>query len=311
MVIAKVIQADVLTTWQDMGRVHSTHHGVGEGGVMDVHAACWANRLLGRNIRQPVIEITLGLFALQFEHKCQIAITGADMQVSLNNKPILIWQSYTVQAGDQLHFKTAKSGIRAYLAMNAAIELKTIFNSASTVIREQFLGLLGRPLRVGDQIIGAISDGDDEAQCKHVPSSFIPNYAEPLELELIPSCQFDQFPNRAIDQFLNSEFKIQASSNRMAYLFAGQAIEHSIQTLDSQGIAYGAVQVPPDGQPIILLNDRQSMGGYPKLGCISRLSGSALSQRFAPSKVSFKLTTVAATTASYREMMCFFNSKTD
>ncbi len=301
--IAKVTQANVLATWQDLGRRHSTHHGVGQGGAMDMHAACWANRLLSRDINQPVIEITMGFFAIEFQASCQIAITGADMNTSLNGKEIEPWHSYAVNVGDQLKFSTANTGFRAYLAINAELQLETVFNSVSTVIREGFSGLLGRSLRINDEIIGLIASL--KAPNKKVPNSFIPDYCEPLTLELIPSYQFDQFPQRSIDGFLKNEYQIQSSSNRMAYLLKGNPTEHSLKSLVSQGIAYGTVQVPPDGQPVILLNDRQTMGGYPSLGCISRLSGNALAQKFAPSNVRFRLTSLDSEKKQYKEFFDF------
>ncbi|MBX2848753.1 MAG: biotin-dependent carboxyltransferase family protein [Acidiferrobacterales bacterium] len=306
MVIAKVIQADVLATWQDFGRVRSVHHGVGQGGVMDFYAASWANRLLGRDIDLPVIEITMGLFALEFKSNCQIAITGAAMGLSLNNQPIKNWQSYAVKVGDQLKFAPATQGLRSYLAIKADIELETIFNSASTVIREQFSGLLGRPLRINDELTGSLPTAKRAQAIVEMPSSLIPNYCEPLNLELIPSYQFDRFPAESINKLLNSEFQILPSSSRIAYLLQGDPVQHEIESLASEGIAYGAVQVPPDGQPIILLNDRQTMGGYPKLGCVSRVSGAALSQRFAPTKIKFKLTTLEAATRAIEKMLEFF-----
>lgn len=308
MIIAEVTQANMLATWQDLGRTHSTHHGVGQSGAMDLHAVCWANKLLGYEIDHPLIEITVGLFSVRFNVSCLIAITGADLGITLNGKAIQHWQTQIVKQGDELKFNSAKSGLRAYLAIGAKIELETVFDSASTVIREQLPGLLGRPLRGGDQLVGVADMQAATVSAKQVPSEFIPNYAEPLTLDLIASYQFYQFPKSSIDQLLTSEYQIQPNSSRMAYLLKGNAIEHSLTSLASEGIAYGAIQVPPDGQPVILLNDRQTMGGYPKLGCISRLSGSALSQRFAPTTVRFKLVSVDGANQSYKKLLNFFSS---
>ena len=308
MILAKISQASMLATWQDLGRTHSTHHGVGQGGVMDLHAACWANRLLGREISQPLIEITMGSFTCQFQTSCQIAITGADMNATLNGNAIQNWQTQWVSAGDELKFNNVKFGFRAYLAIDADITLDTIFNSSSTVIREQFPGLLGRALGVGDQILGKANESHKNLANKQVPDTFIPNYSEPLTLELIPSYQFYQFPKRSVDKLLHSEYYLKADSSRMAYLLKGEKVEHSIRSLASEGIAYGSVQVPPNGQPVILLNDRQTMGGYPKLGCISRLSGAALSQRFNPSSVRFKLISIEEANKKYTNLLRFFTN---
>jgi len=302
--ILQVVQAGPSACLQDLGRRHSTHHGVTEGGVADIHAAMWANHLLGRNMAEPLIEITIGLFTVEFLAECEIALTGADLGATLNDQPFTAWQSQHINVGDRLQFATPKNGLRSYLAINAQLDLTPVFTSFSTVIREKMGGLDGGNLQVGDQLFGrlAIPQNYD----RKVPRQYIPDYSALLNLQLIPSCQFIQFPQHAVDCLETGSYQIQSNSNRMAYSLKGRKINHQISALSSEGIAYGAVQIPPDGQPIVLLNDRQTMGGYPKIGCISKLSGAALAQRFHPTEVSFSLCSVETAAEEYKAHLAFF-----
>lgn len=299
----KVVQASLLASWQDNGRLQSTHHGVTQGGSSDCHAAFWANRLLLRAPSLPVIEVTMGMFAIEFFNDCQIAITGADLDVRLNKKSIPNWQSLLVKKGDVLSYAAAKNGVRAYLAINAEVDLKKNFGSASCVSRECAAGVSNQTLGVGDIVMGRPAI---ECVKRIVPQRYVPNYQQALILQLIAGYQFDQFSPESIKTLLSSEYQISPNSSRMAVLLEGDRLQHNSESLASEGIAYGAVQVPPSGQPVILMNDRQTMGGYPKPGCISRLSGAALAQRFAPTKIRFELTTIEQASTSYREFLSFF-----
>jgi 5-oxoprolinase (ATP-hydrolysing) subunit C len=255
---------------------------------------------------EPVLEITMGMFALEFIQDCTIAVTGADLNTRLNTEPLRPWQSFSVKKGDHLKFNNPRTGLRAYLAIAAELQLDSAFDSVTTVLRENLPGLLGRALQVGDQVSGQVHTQIDGNRV--VPQRFIPDYTEPLVLQLMPGYQFEQFPAASINQLFANGYQIQTNSNRMACLLIGQPIAHSITSLASEGIAYGSVQIPPDGQPIILLNDRQTMGGYPKPGCITRLSGSALAQRFSPTRVRFELTTVESAQQEYTEFLSFFTA---
>ena len=301
--IFTVLHAGIQTSWQDSGRQNSTHHGVPEGGAMDISAAYWANRLLDQAAEQPVIEIAMGLFELEFSASCRFALTGADFGATLDGQKLQPWRTYSPEPGQRLKFTTANIGFRAYLAFNVQFELHQNFGSVAAIDSNPQNNSLHR----GGVVLGNVVDSSDGLQ-KIMPLEFIPDYAKPLTLELIPGYQFDWFSTASIELFLETEYQIQSSSNRMAYRLNGQAIQNQQQTLLSEGIAYGAVQIPPDGQAIVLLNDRQTMGGYPKLGCITRASGAALAQRFHPDKVRFKLTTLETARVEHQEFRSFFSA---
>ena len=301
--IFKVLQPGIQASWQDLGRVHSTHHGVSEGGVMDIHAAFWANRLLGQDAEQAVIEVAMGLFELEFVASCRFAITGAGLGASLAGQEIQPWRSYSAEPGMHLNFTTANKGFRAYLAFNVQFELQHNFASVAVSGFSSQSGSLQQGSVVSGEVIGF----SDDAQ-KIMPVEYIPDYSNQLTLKLIPGYQFGRFGKASIDLLLQSEYQIQSNSNRMACRLYGEPIQNQPQTLLSEGIAFGAVQIPPDGQPVILLNDRQTMGGYPKLGCITRASAAALTQRYHPGKLRFKLTTIEAAKAEYQEFRSFFSA---
>ena len=303
--IFEVSESAMHASWQDLGRQGSCQHGVTEGGVMDIQAAMWANNLLGRNVGEPLIEISVGMFEVVFRANCQIAITGADLDASLDDRPITPWSSFLVCPGTRLKFATPRNGLRAYLAIDALFNLQTYFGSVSTVVRENLGGFKDRILQAGDTITGIAGRGS--VLNRTVPGRYIPDYQAPLTLELISGYQFDQFPKTSIENLLKTEYQIQNSSSRMACILQGEPISHDIQSLLSEGIAYGAVQVPPDGQPVILLSDRQTMGGYPKVGCISRLSAAALAQRLPSARIRFKTQCPETTRQDYLQHLAFFS----
>lgn len=306
--IARVVKTNGMVTLQDAGRQHSMQEGVTEGGVMDVHAAYWANKLLGKPKHNPVIEITLGMFELEMLHDCRITLTGANLQAKRNDQVLPLWQSSNCFAGDKLVFQFPQSGLRAYLTFDAELAIPQYFGSVSTVAREQLGGLNGNALQV-DDVLYATEVGDDKRTVK-MPTQFIPDYnrAETLTLDVLPSYQFSQFSDQAKATFTSHEFQINTNSTRMAYLLEGEPIKHEMTELASEGIAYGAIQIPPDGQPVVLLNDRQTMGGYPKIGCVTRLSGARLAQSFAPKKVAFRFVEREKAVAKWRDFNVFFNT---
>jgi biotin-dependent carboxylase-like uncharacterized protein len=269
---------------------------------MDMHAAFWANRLLKQDAEQPVIEVAMGLLELEFVASCRFALTGADQGASLAGQDIQPWRSYSAKPGMRLKFNTANNGFRAYLAFGVQFELQREFGSIVVCDSSS----PNNSLLQGSVVSGRVIDCNEYSQ-KNMPLEYIPSYSQQLTLQLIPGYQFEQFGRASIDHLLKNEYQIQNSSNRMACQLHGEPIENLQQSLLSEGIAFGAVQVPQDGQPVILLNDRQTMGGYPKLGCISRASAAALAQRFHPETVRFELTNMEAARAEYQEFRSFFN----
>jgi len=282
----KVINPGLLTTIQDTGRFGHQHKGITTGGPLDEYAFTWANHLLGNPRGAAMLEITFGGLEIAAQINTTIALTGADLGATINGERIEPWRTHRVKAGDRLKFHSPESGLRAYLAVAGGFEIPQLLGSCSTVMREGIGGL------VSD---GAKLKADDRLPCAEVaaqpvsavPAEDIPDYRKDLELGLIEGYQIADFPSEQLRRFFASEYQITTDIDRMGYRLKGEAISATRSGIISEGIAAGAVQIPADGQPIVLMCDRQTIGGYPKPGCISRLGMAQLAQRGPGSRVRF------------------------
>lgn len=282
----KVLKPGILTLVQDLGRFAYQHIGLSPGGAADEHAFLWANRLLNNRPNNPALEICFGGLQLEVLANTNIAITGAEMNATLNDQPLENWQTHSIKVGDKLNFAHASSGIRSYLAIQEGFQLQPSFGSVATVMREKIGGIdgYGNPLKA-----------DDFLPCSehkltvttHVPPLFIPDYQQPLILGVIPNEQNAQFTESELEKLFHWTYKISPQSNSMGIRLEGEPIIPKVNGIISEGIAYGTIQVPPDGQPIILLKDRQTMGGYPKLGTLFVLDAFLLAQQQAHTEVRF------------------------
>lgn len=273
-----VIKPGMLTLLQDLGRFGYQHLGLTPGGAADEQAFLWANKLLDNSPNSAALEITLGGLELRVEKAIRIALTGADLQASCNGVALANWQTHNVKAGDRLQFGFPRSGVRAYLAVAGGFVLAPAFGSVATVVREQMGGLdgRGRPLQEGDRLPCAVSE---PGMLRRVPPRFIPDYAEPLTVRVMDGQQRALFDDAQMNRFYASEYRVSTQSDRMGVRLDGPGLHPTEGGIVSEGIPFGAIQVPPSGQPIILLKDRQTIGGYPKLGTVHPLDAFALAQR--------------------------------
>ena len=305
-----IIKPGWQSTIQDLGRQGYFRSGLSEGGALDEIAFRWANVLLNNPPNAACIEILMGNFEAEFEQATCIAITGADLGCTLNGQAVGNWQSLTVKKGDRIRFNSPVSGLRAYLAIAEGWQTPIQFGSRSTVLREKLGGLDGHKLQAGQQL--AYQANLVEAPKQILKPQWIPNYNAELILKVLPSYQYEQFSETAKRRFFTSEYSVSQRIDRMGYRLEGPAVMAANQQLISEGIAMGAIQVPPDGQPIVLLKDRQTIGGYPKLGCVGSLDCSLLSQQAPGKQVRFELSDVATVQIERRlferKLRCF-NSK--
>lgn len=284
--ILKVIKSGFLSLVQDYGRYGHQGIGVTNGGPLDEHAFLWANRLLGNHYNDAQIEVTFGGFSAQFFEDTMIAICGADLSATLNKLPIKPWQSYAVRAGDTISFASPIAGLRCYLAIKGGFIVEKQLSSCSTVLREKLGGIAqnGSKLSVGDCInyqpsLMAIS--------KRVPPQFMGKYLKEITLRFIPNTSSTSAGKKVISTFINHSYEVTPNIDRMGYRLSGKVIDTPLDGIISQGISLGAIQVPKDGQPIVLMKDRQTMGGYPLLGCVSYLDLPKLAQSHPGTKVCF------------------------
>ncbi|UTW14209.1 biotin-dependent carboxyltransferase family protein [Marinobacterium rhizophilum] len=282
----EVINPGILTLLQDAGRYGYQHLGVTTGGPMDEHAFAWANHLLGNAAGSAQLEITYGLLQLRCLADTCIALTGADLGARINGEPLAPWSTRRVRKGDEIAFATPLSGLRAYLAVLGGFQAEVRLGSCATVCREGLGGGdgAGGKLRAGDILRFEPSRALIEAR---VPAWAIPDYDRPLALGVMAGYQHDEFDIVQRTKFYSASYKVSQNIDRMGYRLSGDAIAPARNGIISEGIAFGAIQIPSDGQPIVLLRDRQTIGGYPKIGCISALGAAQLAQRGPGSQVHF------------------------
>lgn len=273
----EVLDSGLQMTLQDFGRFGYLSKGLTRGGPADEQAFLWANKLLGNDFNAAQLEITLGGARLKFQRDCSFVVTGADVGVQLDDETLNNWQSYTAKAGQILSLSQAKQGLRAYLAVFGGFVHEPQWGSVATVMRELVGGPEhnGQPITEGQQLNGG---GVAKVVNRRLSWRYRPDYAKTPTLGLIPGNQYDQFSTTVKENFCFHDFTIDNSSNRMGVRLTGHALEFNGQGIISEGINIGSVQVPPNGEPIIMLCDRQTLGGYPKLGTISPLDISRLAQ---------------------------------
>jgi biotin-dependent carboxylase-like uncharacterized protein len=277
MTVLTVKSSTPLCLLQDAGRFGVRHLGVTQGGALDWVSMSWANRLLSNPLDAAVIEITLGGLTLVAEADCCLALAGADLGAMLDDRSIAPWRSFFVRKGQQLRFTQPVSGARAYLAAPGGFEAAEVLGSRATVVREGLGGLQGdgKALVEGDQL--KYSGASFELHA--LPDGLIPDLSDARPLDVVPGAQIGQFSGLSLFDAFNTDWTLDSRADRMGMRLLGPELVYQGKPMISEGIPLGAIQVPPDGQPIVLLNDRQTIGGYPRLGALTPLSLARLAQK--------------------------------
>lgn len=274
---ALLIEASTpLCLLQDAGRFGVRHLGVTQGGAADWVSMSWANKLLGNPLDAAVIEVTLGGLTLLAEQDCCLALSGADLGAMLDSRPLAPWRSFFMRKGERLRFTQPILGARAYLAAPGGFDAPPVLGSCATVVREELGGLdgMGKALAKADHLSYAGS-----AFVLHaLPDHLIPDLNLNSPLDVVLGAQIGQFSGLSLFDAFNSEWTLDSRADRMGIRLLGPELVYQGAPLISEGIPLGAIQVPPDGQPIVLLNDRQTIGGYPRLGALTPLSLARLAQ---------------------------------
>jgi 5-oxoprolinase (ATP-hydrolysing) subunit C len=300
----------VLTLLQDLGRTGVAHLGLSVGGPVDLHAFCWANYLLGNPCHSPTLEITMGQFSVVAQSDMMLALTGADCGAAIDDNPIRAWHSFPLLQGQTLKLGYARSGLRGYLAVRGGFNAPNVFGSAATVMRNHLGGLAhrqGSAIQRGDVLPVFSEVANQIGPQRWVPSRFIPEYNLDIEIDVIESYQHAHFSQQQKERFYSNVYVVTDKFDRMGIRLQGEPILCQMEGIISEGIALGAIQCPPNGQPIILMNDRQTLGGYPKIGCVSKMGLIRLAQARAGSQIRFKPTTIEQQRSRLWAMMRFFN----
>jgi biotin-dependent carboxylase-like uncharacterized protein len=265
----RVLQPGVLATVQDRGRPAQQRWGVPVGGAMDLFALAVANRLVNNVPDAAVLEITAGGAAFVLLAPTLLAITGG-LTVTLDGKPVPGWASIWARAGTELRIegRSGAWGARAYVAIAGGIDVPIVLHSRSTCLPGAFGGLGGRPLRAGD-VLGA---GLSIVSALHAGSSWPtaprPRYGASPTLRVLPGPHAHLFAADALHLLHPTTWTIGASSNRTGYRLGGAQLRAYGADLPSLPVFAGVVQVPPDGEPIVLMADAQPTGGYPIIAVV-------------------------------------------
>jgi antagonist of KipI len=247
--------------------------GIPASGPVDREAFVLANRLVGNPAGAAGLECTLLGPRLEFTDERVVAVTGADMGPALNGAAVAGWQAFRVGPGDVLKLGMARTGVRGYVAISGGIDTPPALGARATYLRGQLGGLEGRALRRGDAVpLGRADEPLRRAATERlgrVRPDAIPAYGPEAEIRIVLGPQDDRFTARGIEAFLGGTYEMLPQSDRMGARLRGPAVEHTAgHDIISDGIPLGGIQVVGDGQPIVLLVDRQSTGGYTKIATV-------------------------------------------
>ncbi len=281
------IKPGLQTLVQDNGRMGQQAFGVPVGGVMDKSAARIANWLVGNDVKSPLLEIALTGPHIEFEGDCQIAIAGADISPTIDGKPVNMYQTITVNDGTELKFRALKNGCRAYLSIGGDWQIKKWLNSSSAfLLSDQNLTPDSIPVK-GDHLV---IEGIKNVDVKSFPPRLQPKHQSPIQIGIIPGPEFDDFSKKAVDHFLNNQHTISNDYNRMGYRLETILSDFDPkQEVISSGIVPGTIQITNSGQPIILMADAQTTGGYPRIGNVITAHMDKLAQAKPGDQIKFSL----------------------
>jgi KipI family sensor histidine kinase inhibitor len=307
----EVVEPGLLTTVQDLGRRGHEGSGVPVAGSMDAFALRAANILVGNAPDHAGLEMTIAGPVLRATRPCIIAVGGADLGLRVNGQPLPPWMSAYVREGWTIEFSGRRNGCRAYLAVAGGISVPEVMDSRSTYLAGGFGGLEGRALGAGDVLpLGAMTGGGHLAALagRSLPTHLLPAYSDRTTVSVIGGPQEKSFSADGLDTLYGGEYQVSATADRMGYRLEGPAVTHQAREgatpggIISDGIPLGAVQVPAGGQPIVMMADRQTTGGYAKIGVVASADIPLLAQ-CSPGKssVRFERTSVEEAQARYRQ----------
>jgi antagonist of KipI len=284
-----VVEPGLLTTVQDLGRVGYQRVGVPVSGPMDRAAFIVANRLVGNPDGAAALECTIKGPRLEVRQAGVVAVTGAPMGFSVNGQEAPAWTAVRVRAGDVLAFQMASAGCRAYLGVAGGIDVPPALGSRATYLRGRLGGLAGRALQKGDALPVGASAAAAPPEGRTVPPALRPAYPVERECRVILGPQDDRFTPEGIRAFLEGPYDVTPQADRMGYRLKGPEITHARgHDIVSDGIPLGGIQVPGEGQPIVLLVDRQTTGGYTKIATVIGVDIGAIGQTRPGQRVRFR-----------------------
>lgn len=256
-----------ITSIQDMGRFGYQALGMPTAGACDQYAYRMGNILVGNGSGEASLECMLMGPTIELEEDTVFAVTGGDFGATLNGEKVYSWHSYRARPGDILELGGAVSGAFCYISFSGGIDVPPVMGSRSTYVKGRIGGLDGRYLKDGDSL--KVAPADMSAYGRQLEDIYVPHYERDITVRVVMGPQDDYFSRSGVYTFLNNTYEVTQSADRMGYRLKGNVIEHSkAADIISDGIPLGAVQVPGDGQPIIMMADRQTTGGYTKIATV-------------------------------------------
>ncbi len=297
----RILKGGMLTTVQDLGRTGYQSQGFSVAGVMDVRSFKIANLLLDNPENEAVLEFTLIGPTLEFTSATIIAITGGDFTPTINGEPAPMYTAIYMNKGDVLKFGSARTGSRGYIAFSSYLDIPVVMGSRCTNMKSRIGGFKGRKLQAGDYIGFRIKR-------RYLPF-FLSRKLEPdnfdqdqTKVRVVMGPQDSRFSKQGIDTFLSSEYTVTSDFDRMGCRLEGAFIAPKESSdIISDGIAFGSVQVPSHGKPIILLADRQTTGGYAKIATVASVDIPKVVQRKTDHRIHFEAITVQEAQNLYME----------
>ncbi|MBI3578654.1 MAG: biotin-dependent carboxyltransferase family protein [Ignavibacteriales bacterium] len=288
----KVQQPGFQTTVQDLGRPGYAQFGVSASGAADRLSLRLGNLLVGNKPGSAALEMTLVGGTFEFEADAVIAITGSDFEPTINGKQAPMWSSLFIYAGDILRFGATKTGARCYCCIHGGVQVPRLLGSASTHIMTELGGWDGRALKKNDVLMYNKSELDSFVPVR-LKNEILQSLSAREVLRVTYGPQMDWFTDEALDIFSSSAYRVAEEANRMGLRLTGGTLERKdSKDMLTEGVSLGAIQVPQDGQPIILFVEHQTTGGYPKIANVVSVDIHAIGQLRPRDEVRFKFVSI-------------------
>ena len=258
----KILAASALASIQDSGRLGYRSMGVGRNGAMDSWSLQAGNALMKNKLNEPAIEIALGNLTIEFEEDVSFCLTGALYEAYLDDKRIPCYWRINAKANQTLKLVRPLQGMYTYLCVHGGFDIEPVLESTSTNTKAGFGGFEGRYLKADDTLNVKVAS--------HLPVIGVTRLTPTQMIRVIKSSEYECFTAASQEAFETRAWKLQTNSNRMGYRLAGKAALEFAEPVEmsSHGVDIGMIQVPPQGQPIVLMADGQTTGGYPKVATI-------------------------------------------
>lgn len=301
-----VAQAGGLATVQDLGRFGGQRFGIGPAGAMDAYALRAANLLVANPAESAVLEVGLADLTLTALDSCVVAVAGTGYELRLQGRVMPLWTAVVARAGWTIELRRVPGGGWSYLGVAGGVQTPPVLGSRATHVRARLGGYEGRALQPGDVVpTRLMMNGGSGVAGRHIPAAQRPAYSSAPTVEVVLGPQAEAFADDGVQTFLSAEYRVSAVSDRMGYRLEGPAIAHcGSADVISDGLAAGSVQVPAGGQPMVMMSERPTTGGYPKIATVISADLPLLAQApWGQGRVRFRAVSVDAAQARLRQMM--------